>query len=83
MGERVSQYLCKDVVIFSLVWDTAEGAIPATAQAQELLVQANLESVGTINHRRGTQRKLSSLRYQGQMGRNTISCCALFYFGFD
>jgi hypothetical protein len=26
--------------------DTAEGATPATAQAQELLAQANLESVG-------------------------------------
>jgi hypothetical protein len=37
---------------------TAEGATPETAQAQELLAQANLERVGSANHRRGTQRKL-------------------------
>jgi len=45
------QYPCKG-------WDTAEGATPATAQAQELLAQANLERVGSTNHRRGTQREL-------------------------
>src|SRR3990167_3272961 len=30
------------------------------------------------DHRRGTQRELQSLRYQGQMGRCTISCGAFF-----
>jgi len=39
MGESVSQYLYNN-------WDAAEGATPATAQAQEPLAQANLESVG-------------------------------------
>src|SRR3990167_2109381 len=30
------------------------------------------------DHRRGTQRELQSLRYQGQMGRRTVSCGAFF-----
>jgi len=33
----------------------AEGATPVTAQAQEPSEQANLESVGAANHRRGTR----------------------------
>jgi hypothetical protein len=43
MGERVSQFLYK--TRYRKDCDTAEGATPATAQAQELLAQANLESV--------------------------------------
>jgi hypothetical protein len=43
MGERVSQSLYK--MQYRKGCDTAEGATPATAQAQELLAQANLESV--------------------------------------
>ena len=65
MGERVSN-------------DTAEGVTPATAQAQELLVQANLESVGlpTTEGAHGFIRNLSGIRDRWGVARNRA---ALFY----
>jgi hypothetical protein len=42
---------------------TAEGVTPVTAQAKELLAQANLESAGFTRHRRGTQ--LNATCYAG------------------
>ena len=47
--------------------DIAEGATPATAQAQELLVQANLESVGfpTTEGAHGYIRNLSGIKDRG------------------
>ena len=55
MGESVSRLYCNCLYRFCMNQDTAEDATPAIAQAKEPLAQANLESVGSTNHRRGTQ----------------------------